>query len=951
MRLLYRSPRLRAACLVAGMALLGSARPSLAATITVTSSGDLVAVDGDCTLREAVRAANTDTAVDGCAAGRFADRIVFAASAGQTITLSGGQIVITDEVTIGPAGQDTVRVVATPFSRHFRVAVAAEPGPPAFQKLVAFVGLLLRGGFEASPGGGGAILVEPDQTTAFTRVTFDRNLSAGPGGALRLGSGFHTLTGVTFTSNTTTAATGGGGAVFNGGGTLTVVGGALADNRAAAASGGALANAAGGIVSLSGTAFRANQAARSGGAVETAGTLTVSGGTFVANRAEVNGGAVHVSGTTAATFTATVPATAFERNAAGMEGGAVWNSATGVLTMSGTRVSGNTAAGPAADQGGGGVFSDGGITTLIGVAVTGNAATGAAGSGGGVLNTAGGRLTVVGGSISGNTAVRAGGGIETNQSGTATGNTATLTNVMLSGNTAGTAPGFGGGLHTTGAAAVTFIGGSVIGNTAVEGGGVWIADAGTLAVTGTRVASNTATGTPASQGGGIYSGGTLTLADADIGLNRASGVASAGGGLVVGPRGRAEVDRTRFGGNVAVRAGGGVYNSDGARVALRRSTFTSNVASASFGAGGGLHNAGTGEALLDTCVVLNNEGGALSTAVGTGGGLWNSGEGRLTVRYTTVNRNVGATGSGIYQAAGTAGVTRVENSAVGGNSSNPGLDGGGIAAAGGLVVVQNSTVSDNFAVNGGGLASSGGRFVLSNATITGNFAWMAGGGIYAPASPGDSLFTLDNTIVSNNNAARIAVDVSGTVRSLGYNLVTEMYGGALRRTAGAGPDLLGVPARFQSGSAPVGGNGGPTGTRAVAADSPAVGAGRSRFTVDQRGFARQARSTIGAFEFGGVPVASESAVGDALAFGLSRAAPNPFRVRTTLQMTTPTSEAVEVLLYDALGRRVATLYAGTPGENATVAVTVDAASLAPGVYVVRMTSATRASTQRITVAR
>ena len=41
-----------------------------ATTITVTSTADGIVTDGNCTLREAVQAANTNTAVDTCPAGQ-----------------------------------------------------------------------------------------------------------------------------------------------------------------------------------------------------------------------------------------------------------------------------------------------------------------------------------------------------------------------------------------------------------------------------------------------------------------------------------------------------------------------------------------------------------------------------------------------------------------------------------------------------------------------------------------------------------------------------------------------------------------------------------------------------------------------------------------------------------------------------------------------------------------
>jgi CSLREA domain-containing protein len=67
-----------AACIAALVALLAwhnnpaSARVTTASgsTITVNTAADESNTDGDCSLREAITAANTNTAVDACRAGR-----------------------------------------------------------------------------------------------------------------------------------------------------------------------------------------------------------------------------------------------------------------------------------------------------------------------------------------------------------------------------------------------------------------------------------------------------------------------------------------------------------------------------------------------------------------------------------------------------------------------------------------------------------------------------------------------------------------------------------------------------------------------------------------------------------------------------------------------------------------------------------------------------------------
>ena len=52
--------------------------PPAGATITVTTNVDNLTDNGDCTLREAIQAANTDAAVDACPPGNGADLILLA---------------------------------------------------------------------------------------------------------------------------------------------------------------------------------------------------------------------------------------------------------------------------------------------------------------------------------------------------------------------------------------------------------------------------------------------------------------------------------------------------------------------------------------------------------------------------------------------------------------------------------------------------------------------------------------------------------------------------------------------------------------------------------------------------------------------------------------------------------------------------------------------------------
>ncbi len=83
-----------------------------AATITVNTTADDNTVNGNCTLREAIQAANTNTAVDGCVAGVAGlDEIVFNLGAGTpTITPTAALPSIEEAVTINGATGGATRV-------------------------------------------------------------------------------------------------------------------------------------------------------------------------------------------------------------------------------------------------------------------------------------------------------------------------------------------------------------------------------------------------------------------------------------------------------------------------------------------------------------------------------------------------------------------------------------------------------------------------------------------------------------------------------------------------------------------------------------------------------------------------------------------------------------------------------------------------------------------------
>jgi CSLREA domain-containing protein len=126
------------------------ASQAFAATITVNTFTDELNADGDCSLREAVRAANTDRAVDACTAGGGADTInlqtgtyslmIPGASEDAAAT---GDMDLLGTVTIA-GSSTTVKTIPASGDRVLHVVVGAT---------ATISGVTVEGGL-GSPGGG-----------------------------------------------------------------------------------------------------------------------------------------------------------------------------------------------------------------------------------------------------------------------------------------------------------------------------------------------------------------------------------------------------------------------------------------------------------------------------------------------------------------------------------------------------------------------------------------------------------------------------------------------------------------------------------------------------------------------------------------------------------------------------------------------------------------------------
>ena len=737
------------------------------ASIVVNTADDENNADGDCSLREAVQAANTNAAVDGCAAGDAdGDRITFLAS--YTISLSLGELPVSDDVEIvGPATID-----ANGTSRIFDVDAAGGAGD---EQAVAFTDLVLRegdsgaGGSDA-PDAGGAVDLKAGSEATFTDVDVFDSVAGVNGGGIH-GAG-DTVIRITTSDGGSSTIRGneaqggmagmGGGGVW-GAGTTTISGNVLIDqNRAtgAAGSGGGVFNQ-GGTLDVTGATITGNTANRAGGGVEDNGGIstTLTDVTLTGNSIDVaapgNGGGLHSGG-----GDVTVTGGVVSNNTA-VEGGGLW--ASGDLFVDGTQITGNTGTGAGATNGGGGIYNEGGVVDVIDATISGNRATGAAGSGGGVLSN-GGETLLMTSTVSDNTANRAGGGVES------AGGTLILVMTDVTGNDTGANPGNGGGVHGGGFATIVVGAGTFSGNTAVEGGGLWsngflimTADEADMASGG--AANNAAGAETMDRVLGLMAQRNVLLEAAIVTQNEATGddAAQGGGGLY------------NEGGFMQIE---GLFNDDFGDDADGGVVISENVASGASGSGGGILNNG-GDLFMNGGDVLRNRanragagiedaGGTVdlgdvavrdnvipqaTAAPGNGGGL-HSGGGTVTVRGGAFTGNVATEGGGLWSNASLTiqqdrGVFPVisENVGRGGAADNGG--GGVYAESGATVSITSATISDNRATgasgSGGGiLVADGASVSVSFGSITGNQANRAGAGVEV----GDDPDTADGSSVS-----------------------------------------------------------------------------------------------------------------------------------------------------------------------------------------------------------
>ena len=796
--------RLRTAAFVAALLLGSLASTASATTITPNATTDDITNNGNCTLREAVQAANTDTAVDQCPAGSGADVIQLGAHT-YDLTVTGatedanqkGDLDVSQPVTIQGQGAAATTIDAHSNDRAIDV---------------------LSGGTTEIKS------VTITNGAAPTDGTFAIGGDGEPGGAVRAQAGL-TLTDVSITNSHAGAGStgavvpsghrgGDGGGVWSSSGPLQVTGGSFDSDHAGNGSNGANGTPPVGGAGSPGNPGGNGGSGGNGGAIAVAGAghLTVTGTTF--NLVHAGAGGASGDGSSGKDDGAGTGGNGGAAGNAGIggSGGAIDSAATTDLT-------GITAtfatAGHGGDAGKGGNGGAGATPAQNGQP----GANGSAGVGGegGAVATGFADLTISGATFR-NVSAGAGGAGPQDAPPSATGGTAgaggpggavaalvvNVSHTLISNAHAGTGGVSGSTITTQGHA----------GGGGGPGGGI---DGITVTVTDTTISagqagpggdgafntSSTARSGDAGTGGGgggVHAAGTLTMNNVELDHDNAGSGGAGGdtsvGGSNGGPGGS--------GGAVLADQGGTITNLTIQGDSAGQGGAGGPSANGGHGGdGGGIREAGTGLTLTHVTVFGNGPGdggdkGSMGNPglPGAGGGV----SGPATVNDSIVAGNVGTQCVGTNNGTGNV---SFPDSSCGGVNADPKLrplaDNGGstftrLPGPGSAALdIVPAGGADCTGADQRGVTRPQGPACDSGAVEAANPALSADGGGFGAVSQGG---TLTKTVTVHATFDPLHPVVALT--SLDFAIVSDGCSGVALVPGGTCP----VQIRFTAGSAP-----------------------------------------------------------------------------------------------------------------------------------------------------
>jgi CSLREA domain-containing protein len=407
-------------------ALLGNAlfvTPAYALGIVVNTATDEDTNNINCSLREAIIAANTDSTYNGCTTGSGADTITFAA--GYVITLLGSQLpAVTTPIVINGMGaaNTIIQANAMPNVATYRVLEVGAAGDLTLNDLTVRYGRCNGSCATATTSGGG--IYNDQGTLTVSNVTFSANSATFGGGGMYNNTSSPTLTNVTFSANSA-PGTGTGGGMYNNTSSPTLTDVTFSANSAGSYGGGMYNNTSNPI--LTRVTFSATNSATNGGGMYNynSSSLTLTDVTFSSNSATLGGGMYNDSSSP------TLTNVTFSANSTTNGGGGMYNFNSSSPTLTNVTFSANSA------TSGGGMYNNFSSPVLTDVTFSANTAST---SGGGMYNFSSSSPTLTNMTFSANSAGYGGGMYNDSSS-------PTLMNVTFSANSASSAASAGGGMY------------------------------------------------------------------------------------------------------------------------------------------------------------------------------------------------------------------------------------------------------------------------------------------------------------------------------------------------------------------------------------------------------------------------------------------------------------------------------------------------------------------------
>jgi uncharacterized delta-60 repeat protein/CSLREA domain-containing protein len=496
--------------------------PAQMLTVTKTADTNDGVCDSDCSLLEAVAAANATIESSQI---NFDSQLF---SAPQTITLTSGELIIADNhrLTINGTAANLLTISGNNQSRIFTINRDAV----VFLSKLTITGGNGAGSYDSANGGG--IYVSPNgvnTTLTLDNVTVRNNRGLAGGGIYISGLATVNINNSTFTENTATYNYGGGG-IYLYLGSLNITNSVVSNNAATFTPGGG-----GGIA------------------------IGTSSATFTLTNSIITGNTADSAGGISAGGTGTINNSSISNNQATRFAGGVYSG--GVLNLIDSTINNNTVVD--SNGSGGGIYNFGKIT-INNLVITGNTAA----IGGGIYTSDG--LDATGLNISSNTSSKDGAGIYNNTGGT-TALPVKLNNSVISGNNSS---GFGGGIYNRDE--INLINTTVKNNSSSSGGGgifnVYLnVGAALLNVTNSTISANISN----AAGGGIANQtGTVNIINSTVSANRAQGV---GGGISNNSTGKINFTNATIAYNTAISGTGGGVNNSSTSVNARNTIFARNI--------------------------------------------------------------------------------------------------------------------------------------------------------------------------------------------------------------------------------------------------------------------------------------------------------------------------------------------------------------------------------------